>query len=107
MNGSFVGEGVNVGVEVEVRVMVCESVTVALGEGVGLCVGVSVNTMTSVWVGTTLVGLCVAVGVGRRGGVKKKLEISASRRRMPIIIGKPYLRSNNGRVSAGTTGSPT
>ena len=83
-------------------------VTVGLCEAVGLTVGVfisGVKTTTSVDVGKmTTVG--VAVGSGGEGGVKKKLEINASRSRMPIMIGKAYLRSSIGKVVAGTTGSP-
>ena len=72
---------------------------------VGLIVGVSdsgVKTITVVLVGKITVG--VEVGVGGTGGVKTKLEINASKRRMPIMMGKAYLRSSIGKVEDGTTG---
>ena len=104
------GEGVKVTVWVEVSVKVGEDVTVAVCEAVGLCVAVGVSvsgvTTTVVLVDKGIVGVCVAVGVGGTGGVKRKLEINASRRRTPIMMGKAYLRSSVGKVVAGTTGSP-
>ena len=97
----------NVGLTVEVSVSVGDSVTVALCEAVGLTVGVLVSVMKlSVAVGKIEVEVCVTVGVGGADGVKRKLEINASRRRMPMMIGKAYLRSSMGKVVAGTTGSP-
>ena len=111
MNGILVGEGVNVGAGVEVRVRVGDKVTVALCVAVGLCVAVAVSAsgvnVTVRLAGKVTTGVCVAVPVGGIGGVKKKLEISASSRRSPIMMGKAYLRSLMGRVIAGTTGAPT
>ena len=107
LSGWFVGEGVNVGLCVDVSVGVGDSVTVAFCEAVGMSVGVFVSVMTIlVAVGKTTVDVCVAVAVGGTDGVKRKLEINASRRRMPIMRGKADLRSSMGKVVAGTTGSP-
>jgi len=98
---------VNVGFSVGVLVGVDVCVTVALTVGACVAVGVlgsGVKMITVVLVGKITVGVCVAVGVGGTGGVKRKLEINASKRRMPIIIGKAYLRSSISKVKAGTTG---
>ena len=102
---AVVAEGVTVGLSVDVSVRVGDRVTVALCEAVGRTVGVFVSVeKITVALGKITVG--GVVGVGGPGGVKRKLEINTSRRRMPIMIGKAYLRSSIGKVVAGTTGSP-
>ena len=94
----------NVGFSVGVPVGMDVCVTVSLRVGLIVGVWVSVTPITGVRVGKIIVGVEVAVGVGGVEGVKRKLEINASKRRMPIIMGKAYLRSSIGKVKGGTTG---
>ena len=90
----------------DVGVSVGDWVTVALCEAVGLTITVgvlvSVGKTTAVIVGRTAVG--VGVGTGGTDGVKRELKASTSRRRMPTMIGKAFLRSIIGKVALGTTG---
>src|SRR5688500_18401449 len=80
-----------------------EAVTAGLGTGVNVSMGVNVTVglmvggAVGVSVGTAVVGRIIGdVGVGGGSGVKRKVDMSASRPKMPTMIGMAYLRSMGG-----------
>ena len=108
LNGRFVGEGVTVGFAVDVCVVV--SVTVGVEAAVTVPVGRSVCVADAVETCTVAdTGTCVAVGVVGGGGVglKIKIDASASRIIIPMMIGTAYLRSAGGRNENGSAGGAT
>ena len=72
---------------------------------VGLTVGVAVSVakITTAVVGGRIEGVDVDVGV--TGGVRIKVDMSASRIRTPMMMGMAYLRSISGKVVTGATGN--
>ena len=107
--GCFVTDGVIVG-----WVGVREWVTVTVGERVAVCeaVGVSVSAslvrvtvsgMLRVAVARTLVGACVGVGVITSGS-RTNVEMAASRKPSPRMMGTKYLRSMRGNAAVVVTG---
>src|SRR5689334_17892634 len=96
--GCLVAEGVTVGwVGVREWVTVTVGERVAVGNAVGVRVSaslvrVTVPGMVRVAVASTLVGVWVAVGVITSGS-RTKVEMAASRKPSPRMMGMKYLRS--------------
>lgn len=89
-------------VDVSVRVGVNVIVVLAVGLTVGLAVAGSVGVKTTRGV---VDGKPVGVNVGGVSAGIIKVDMSASRTRIPMMIGIAYLRNARGKVAVGTTGS--